>query len=332
MDIFERKIMKRAIILLFAALLTIGLATAGFAAQSAAPVAGTGKKNLIVYYSLSGNTKIIAENLHALVGGDIVEIKTVRPYPDNFHAVVEQAREERRANFLPPIQAIGIRPQDYDTVYLGFPVWGSTIPQPIATFLSQNDLAGKTVIPFCTHDGYGVGRGFQVLSEYWPKAEILPGFDMLGSNARDARELLTAWLDRIGVAVSSAGANRTNAAGTPITITIGNTVLAGVLNDGPVARKFMEMLPVTVSMGQFGGREFYGSSPERIPTDVEGRLRFDDGDITYCPQNNSVAIFYAQTDRPNLTMRVIPLGRVISELSVFHDMNQSVQMTFNLAK
>lgn len=319
--------MKKIFIPLFTAMLTCILSVQGFSAQNT--TTNTSGKNLILYYSLSGNTERVANLIHNLVGGDMAEIKTVRPYPDDFHAVVEQAREERRTNFLPPIQALGLSWQDYDTIYLGFPIWGNTIPQPMATFLSQNNLAGKTVIPFCTHDGYGVGRSFQAVGEYCPDAKILSGFDMVGADARNAQRLLSEWLDTLDVNVSASSPSSSE---TAITITIGETVLTGMLNSSPVAQEFMRILPVTISMGQYGGREYYGGIPNKIVTNEEGRLHFDDGDITYCPQNNTIAIFYAQTDRPNLTMKVIPIGKITSDLSVFHSMQHSVQMVFRLQK
>ena len=324
--------MKKYLFSLLAVLLTLTFSAPAFSAERAAPAGG---KSLIIFYSLSGNTKAVVEQLRGLTGADVLEIQTVRPYPSDFHAVVEQAREERRTNFLPPIQPVTVNWHDYDTIYLGFPIWGNTIPQPMATYLSQNNLAGKTVIPFCTHDGYGVGRSYQVVAEYCPDATMLAGFDMLGSNAREARQLLGAWLNRIGLGAASSAQPASNdpaMAGTPITITIGDTVLSGVLNNGPEAREFIKRLPVTVDMGQFGGREYYGGVSERIQTNTEGRLRFDDGDITYCPQNNTVAIFYAQTDQPNLGMRVIPMGKVTSELSPFQTMQRNIQVTFSLTK
>lgn len=319
--------MKKLLIPMLLALLATTFAASAFAARNQVP----GEKSIIIFYSLSGNTKMVAETLRDMVGADILEIQTVRPYPPDFHAVVEQARKERRSNFLPPIQSIQTDLRNYDIVYLGFPIWGNTIPQPMATFLSQNNLAGKTVIPFCTHDGYGVGRSFRVAAEYCPEATMLDGFDMLGSNAREARQLLAAWLQRIGVSTSASAQNSAGALATqytPISITIGDTKLEGILNDGSVAREFMKRLPVTVDMGQFGGREYYGGISERIVTNVEGRLRFDDGDITYCPQNNTIAIFYAQTDRPNLTMRVIPIGKVTSDLGVFQTLPRNVRVSF----
>jgi flavodoxin len=308
--------MKKILTLSFAALLTIAFTVSSFAADS-----GGGKK-LVVYYSLSGNTRVLAEYIHEIVGGDMAEIKTVNPYPANFHAVVDQAREERSKNFLPPILPIANKLSDYDTLYLGFPVWSNSIPQAMKTFLSKNNLAGKTIIPFCTHDGYGVGHSFQAIAEASPNAEVLDGFDIVGADVGTAKPLLAPWLGKTSAS---------NADGTPIVITVGDKSLSGTLGNSPEAREFISMLPVSVSMSGYGNREYYGGISKKINASVEGQLHFADGDITYCPQNNTVAIFYAQTDRPKLGMRVIPLGRVTSNLSVFHNMGGSVQMTFSLA-
>lgn len=197
--------MKKFFVSMLAVLLSLSLYSQGFCAQQERD-SSHNNKSLIIYYSLSGNTKTVAALLHELIGGDIMEIKTVRPYPKDFHAVVEQAREERRTHFLPPIQNLNLNPQNYDTIYLGFPIWGSTLPQPMATFLSQHNLAGKTIVPFCTHDGYGAGKSFQAISSYCPNAKLLEGFDMLGSDARNAKELLVQWLHKLGITAPKAAA------------------------------------------------------------------------------------------------------------------------------
>jgi hypothetical protein len=83
-------------------------------------------------------------------------------------------------------------------------------------------------------------------------------------------------------------------------------------------------------MSNYGGREVYGSIDQRLTVEGSGQLRFDDGDITYCPSNNTAAIFYAQTDRPDLTMEVYPIGKVTSDLSVFPDLPSRVDITFEV--
>jgi hypothetical protein len=214
----------------------------------------------------------------------------------------------------------------FDTVFVGYPVWGTTIPAPVERFLSEYDLRGKTVIPFCTHDGYGQGRSFAAVAGFCPQSKILPGIAIEATKVLQARSEIQAWLKTIGI--TGTGRNGVTEAETPITISINGRALTGILNSTPEAQEFIRRLPLTVSMVGYGGREYYGGIADRITVQSEGRLFFEDGDITYCAQNNTVAIFYAQTDRPNLTMRVIPIGRVISDLSVFHGMGSRVNILF----
>lgn len=83
-------------------------------------------------------------------------------------------------------------------------------------------------------------------------------------------------------------------------------------------------------MSNYGGREFYGGINQAITVEGDGRLRFDDGDITYCPSNNTAAIFYSQSSRPNLTMTVYPIGKVTSDLAIFPDLPSQVEITFEV--
>lgn len=94
----------------------------------------------------------------------------------------------------------------------------------------------------------------------------------------------------------------------------------------------MEMMPLTISMVGYGGREYYGSMPSTPENSGNGQLNFENGDITYCPTNNTLAIFYAQTSRPNLTMEVIPIGKVTSDLSVFDTLGSRENVTFSIEK
>ena len=106
--------------------------------------------------------------------------------------------------------------------------------------------------------------------------------------------------------------------------------MEGVLYDSSMARQFIAQLPQTITMSNDGGREVYGGIQQSITVEGEGQLRFDDGDITYCPSNNTAAIFYSQTDRPNLTMTVYPIGKVTSDLSIFPDLPSRAEITFDV--
>lgn len=154
-------------------------------AQSALP-----KKVLIVYLSRTNNTKAVAEMIHRQVGGTLVALELVTPYPQNYRTTVEQVARENETGFLPPLKTRIDRIEQYDVVFLGFPTWGMQLPPPIKSFLRQYNLSGKTVIPFNTNAGYGVGSSFHTLKELCPNSKILEGFTTKGGVERDGQYLV----------------------------------------------------------------------------------------------------------------------------------------------
>lgn len=112
-------------------------------------------KTLILYYSQArGNTRRIAEMLQKSIGADIAEIETVKPYTGSYEDIVNQGQEEVNAGFMPEIKPLLVKPKDYDRIILGTPTWWYTMASAVKTFLSKNDLSGKTVILFQTHGGW----------------------------------------------------------------------------------------------------------------------------------------------------------------------------------
>lgn len=112
-----------------------------------------------------------------------------------------------------------------------------------------------------------------------------------------------------------------------VKITGGRASFEGEWYDTELARELRGHFPITVEMVGFGGREYYGGLAFTPAAGEEGKLSFADGDITYCATNNTLAFFYAQTDRPDLTMRVVPVGRVTSPLAAFHELPGHVTFT-----
>ncbi|WP_273566037.1 flavodoxin family protein [Maribacter halichondriae] len=142
------------------------------------------EKTLIIYLSRTNNTKVIAEIIQTEVGGDLVALELETPYPEDYDAIVKQVAEENETGFLPPLKT-SIDISRYDTIFLGFPTWGMQLPPPLKSFLSAHDLSGKTIIPFNTHAGYGVGSGFKTTEELCKGCSILKGFSIRGGIERD---------------------------------------------------------------------------------------------------------------------------------------------------
>lgn len=277
-----------------------------------------------------GTTEYVAHLIQEHVGGDLHLIQTAQPYSTDFDTVVDQNHEEMDRGTLPELAASDLDISQYDTVFIGYPVWATNAPQAIFSFLSEYDLSGKTIIPFCTHDGYGAGRSYEEIGEAISgEAAVLDGLAMEASDVPEEMNAVVQWLREIGMKTAE-GENGQEE--TKITIAMGDVTLDGVIYDTALANEIRDRFPLTVSMVGFGGREFYGGI-DFVPENIEGgQLHFENGDITYCDTNNTMAIFYAQTDRPDLSMEVIPIGRVISDLAVFEKMPDSVEVTFAMAE
>ena len=144
-----------------------------------------GKKVLIVYLSRTNNTKAVANMIHKQVGGAIVGLEIKNPYPNDYRAIVDQVAKENETDFLPELTTKIDSIRSFDVIFIGFPTWGMQLPPPIKSFLKQNDLKGKIVVPFNTNAGYGIGSTFDTVKELCPQSKVLVGFTVKGGIERD---------------------------------------------------------------------------------------------------------------------------------------------------
>lgn len=159
-----------------------------------APAHAAGPGDLVVYFSRSGNTRVIAGQIGRALEAQVFEIIPALPYPEDYEETVEQAARERESAHEPPLKAGVENITDFDTIWLGFPVWGETVPPVICSFLSAHDLTGKTLVPFITHGGYGIGDSLSVLAEHAPGARLGKEFVLKGDQERRTLRRVTNWL------------------------------------------------------------------------------------------------------------------------------------------
>lgn len=149
-----------------------------------------------------GNTHIVADMIAEQTGGDMFEISTVTPYPDDYDECTEIAKQEQNDNARPELVASVENIEDYDIIFLGYPIWWSDMPMAIYTFLESYDFSGKTIIPFCTHEGSGLSSTENNIAEVCPDAEVLDGLSIRGSIAQnsqdEAQEAVINWLKEAG--------------------------------------------------------------------------------------------------------------------------------------
>lgn len=134
-------------------------------------------KALILYYSYGGNTRRVAEMIQKETGGDIAEIKTVKPYTGSYNDVVAQGKREIDSGFMPEIEALDINPDDYDTIVLGSPVWWYTFAPAMHSFIKENDLSGKNIYPFATNGGW-IGHTFKDFEKSCVGADVKKGINI----------------------------------------------------------------------------------------------------------------------------------------------------------
>ena len=157
-------------------------------------------KILIAFFSKTNNTKIIAEQIQSLTGGDMFHVATKKPYPADYRETTQIARIELDNNERPELNA-AISAEEmgkYDVIFLGYPNWWGTIPMVMFTFLEQYDMSGKKIVPFCTHGGSGLGRGPSDIARLAPNADILKGFAIRGDAVSRAQNDIINWLRGLG--------------------------------------------------------------------------------------------------------------------------------------
>lgn len=169
-------------------------------AASSEPEAEEGKV-LIAYFTRTGNTRQIAELIQEQTGGDLFQIETERSYSGDYDTVLDEASKEQSENARPALSGSIENMGDYDTVFIGYPIWWSDTPMAVLTFLESYDFSGKTVVPFCTHGGGGSGRSFSSVSGSAAGATVLEGFSIAGSSAEGAQEQVSDWLEGLNISM-----------------------------------------------------------------------------------------------------------------------------------
>ena len=156
------------------------------------------KKVLVAYFSRTGenysvgtitkgNTQIVAEMIARETGGDLFHIEPVVAYPDNYDDCVNLAKQELNSKARPAVKE-DVRTEDYDVIFIGYPNWWGDMPMSVYTFLEKHNWQGKTIIPFCTHEGSGLGSTASKLRSACQGATMLKGLAVYGHAAQNSRK------------------------------------------------------------------------------------------------------------------------------------------------
>jgi flavodoxin len=167
------------------------------------------KKCLVAYFSRKGNnyvsgsivnlpggnTEIAATMIQELTECDMFQIDTVEVYPVDYTETTEVAQQELRKNVRPELKSHVDNMESYDVIFLGYPNWWGTMPMGVFTFLEEYDFSGKTILPFCTHEGSGMGHSESDIKRLCPNANVLKGLSIKGGSVKNAKNDISSWLE-----------------------------------------------------------------------------------------------------------------------------------------
>lgn len=168
-------------------------------------------KSLVAYFSRKGNnyvggsivnlpignTEVIAKKIQELTGSNLFQIETVMSYPEDYTETTNVTQAEQRENARPELKETVRDLDSYDVIYLGYPNWWGTMPMAVFTFLESYDFSGKTIVPYCTHEGSGMGSSERDIKRLCPKAKVLSGLAIQGGRVGRADQDVAAWLGRL---------------------------------------------------------------------------------------------------------------------------------------
>lgn len=164
-----------------------------------------GKKSLVIYFSRAdenyavgniskGNTEVIAEYIQEITGADLFKVEPLKPYSKNYKECCDEALEEKRQNARPELVKYLDNIDDYEVIYIGFPIYWGTMPNPMFTQLERLNWNGKIVKYFSTHEGSGLGSSESDIKRICQGATILPGIAIRGSMVKESKSKIENWI------------------------------------------------------------------------------------------------------------------------------------------
>ena len=245
-----------------------------------------GGKMLVAYFSWTNNTEGIANHIADITGADKFEIIPVEPYGEENNNYYDQStrayKEQYDDSARPEISGTVQNMEQYDVVFLGFPIWYGKAPKLIYTFLESYDFEGKMVVPFCTSGSSGIST--RELVPLAPEANWLDGRRFSGGASRSTVE---EWVNSLDIEIEEEPEVTDN----KMTITVGGAAFIATLEDSPAAAEFKKLLPMTLRMSELNGNEKYYYLDADLPSAASNPGTIHEGDIMLYG-SNCVVIFY----------------------------------------
>lgn len=294
------------------------------------PTPDEGDNILVAYFSATGNTENIANHLDALLDADLYEIVPQEPYTsadlDYNNSSSRSQAEQRDPNARPAISGRVENMEDYDVIFLGYPIWNGQAPRIISTFLESYDLADKTIVPFCTSASSGIGSSATNLHDLASDANWLSGQRFSGNASQST---VASWVDGLDLPETVADASEDASATMQIRLAFDGKEAIVTLEDNATTRDFLSMLPMTLTFEDYAGSEKISYLPRALSTE-DAPSSYDPavGDlILYAPWGN-LAVFYRDAGRSS---GPVPMGHVESGLDLLTAMDSEFEVTVSVA-
>lgn len=257
----------------------------------------------------AGNTQTVAYYIQQETKGDVFEMVPEKNYPVSHSECSAIAQEEVRNNERPALKTHVENMDEYNTVFVGFPIWVYREPMAVLTFLEEYDFRGKTVIPFCTSMAVSIEQSMEDFRNTLPGTNIAQGIQVGYTLPDGWKDDIDSWLDEIGVKQ-----NGDEQQSMKITIKAGAHTLTATLEDNATTRALISKFPLTLPMMDLYGREMCYRFPEALPTDNAYTQGYEVGEIVYYPPMHSLVIMYAQNGE---RFQMQKLGRIDGNVSIF---------------
>ncbi len=296
------------------------------------PTPGGNGRYLVLYASRTNNTERVARQIQTILDCDILEVEPQTPYEDDYNAMLERSQEElaaiRQGNY-PAIKTTLENFDNYDIVFIGYPIWYSSMATPMQAFLHEHaaKLAGKRIALFATSGSSGISTSVSEARNLCPDATVIDRTLLLTSSTLSQMEnRVTEWLDGIGAGREEP--ETPDVSSLNVNITVGDRTITATMEDNAAARDFLSRLPLEITLNDYNNttEKIFYPDPALTTEGVTRGCAPTPGDITiYAPWGN-VAIFCKSWSH---SRDLIKIGRIdgngIEVLSIAGDIPVKIE-------